>query len=114
SLGFGSFWSIQLYSEKKIKSFLYISTLLAGLAFATHPHGIIYCMSGAIILLFYRKPIAFLCFCFTCSSLFTVIYFTDIYIYDQFDLFWYQLQNDPIINARAHHWYTPIIKLAKE
>jgi hypothetical protein len=114
TFGFLGYAFIDRYLSKGKKADLFFSALCSALAFSTHPHGVIYCVAGGMLLLLNRNFLTVIIFGTIVSFVFFAFYFSDIVYWDQYDLFAYQLRNDPIINVHDHHWYTPLVKLFEE
>lgn len=114
TFGFAAYISLERFFQKNGNAYLVLSSVLSGLAFATHPHGVIYCAAGLILLFIHKKYLSTLTFGCIAVIVFSAIYFADIIYFNQYDLFIHQLRNDPIINVQEHHWYTPVLKLLQE
>lgn len=114
TFGFCGYWFLEKYLSLQKIIYLLLASVFCSFAFATHPHGIIYCVAGFLLLIFYKKYLAAISFGIVASLIFSTIYFADIIYFNQYDFFIFQLKNDPIINVHQHHWYTPIVKLFEE
>lgn len=115
ALGFFSFFQLDQYLRGKAgMPALLLSSVASGLAFATHPHGVIYIGAGCLLLLFNKKWGQFFLSGTVAAVVFAGIYFADILHYNHLDLFWFQVAHDPIINVQHHAWYTPLLKLLEE
>lgn len=113
-LGLLSWMYLERYLNKVEAGDLIVSALAAGLAFSGHPHGIIYCVGGFLLLVINKKWLPSLLFGLIAGTAFAGIYFADILYFRNFPLFWFQLSHDPIIHLQDHSWYTPLLKLAEE
>jgi len=93
--GFGSYISMQAYLKGEGNyRYLLLSGLLAGLAFLTHLNGLIFPVTGAIVLLLFKRVKGLAVF--TSGAMLTGgLYFYDLWQEGRFELWIYQLRNWP-------------------
>jgi len=93
-LGFMSYVGLERYLKSASVSWLLISSIAAGLAFLTHLNGIMFCVGGFGLLLYYRKWKGFVQFSVLTAAI-ASLYFYDLWQPGHFELFLGQMANWP-------------------
>jgi len=113
TLGFISFFLIDIGLNKKNILLICISGIISGISVLTHLNSIIFILSGLVIILLERKYFYFLIYGLisACISLF---YFMDIHSSIDYNQMVHQFINDPALNKEKFIWYTYILNILKE
>ncbi len=102
TLGFVSYVLLDNYLTKEKKlSFVAIAGLLSGLAFFTHPNGLIFGMAGAVLLLWFRVYKAMFVFAIF-TSVTASLYFYDLWPEGRFNAFLFQMANWPVSHGASY------------
>jgi hypothetical protein len=92
TLGFASF----LCLDKSDKYRAALAGILAGLALLTHLNGIVFVVAGFFLLLKSKRWIDLIFYSIT-SFFVSILYFLDVFLSDQFQLWYYQFTHDPAL-----------------
>jgi hypothetical protein len=91
-LGFASF----LCLDKSSNYLAALAGILAGLALLTHLNGIVFVVAGFFLLLKTKRWNDLIFYSIT-SFLVSILYFLDVFLSDQFQLWYYQFTHDPAL-----------------
>lgn len=114
ALGFLSYIFLSEYAKNKKITLLLLSSVFASLAFLTHLNGLIFVLSGIVLLSSMKDVKALMIFGIVTVMVFIPVYFFDVLKNASFDYFLFQFRHDPSLNESNFHWYTPFIRLLRE
>ena len=98
TFGFMSWLALQRFREKYQWRWVFVAGISSGITALFHLQGAIFMSAGALWLLWCKEYRAFVGYCIVsfCTFLF---YFTDVVLYDSWDLYYNQTAHDPATHA---------------
>ncbi len=109
--GFGSYYFLIRFLDRRRTRYLLGSALLAGIAVLVHLNGLIYIAAGVVVLLWCRHRRAVLLF-LPVSLVIGAFYFWDVW--GNWPLFHLQFMGDPALDAADFRWDAPFWRLLDE
>ena len=113
TLCFASYFYLEKWLQHQKNSYLFLTSVLAGVSILTHLNGAIVIIAGFLILAIHRhfkEAIIFGCI----ASLVSLAYFFNINSLQEFQIFWGQFSTDPNLEKSDFSIFSPLVKIFEE